>query len=85
MQARFTNAWDHEITWKHKKSIDKTKNGENVPNLGLFEVLLIQCNLVDSQYQQKFEVLFCMLNKSYVHLLNVETSNLVFLSLIKLS
>ena len=85
MQARFTNAWDHEITWKHKKLIDKTKNGENVPNLGLFEVLLIQCNLVDSQYQQKFEVLFCMLNKSYVHLLNVETSNLVFLSLIKLS
>ena len=85
MQARFTNAWDHEITWKYKKLIDKTKNGENVPNLGLFEVLLIQCNLVDSQYQQKFEVLFCMLNKSYVHLLNVETSNLVFLSLIKLS
>ena len=39
-----------------KKSIDKTKNGENLPNLEVVEVVLVQCNLVDNQYQQKFEV-----------------------------
>ena len=27
-----------------KNLIDKTKNGENVPSLEVFEVLLVQCN-----------------------------------------
>ena len=39
-----------------KKVIDKTKNGENVPNLEVVEVVLVQCNFVDNQYQQNFEV-----------------------------
>ena len=39
-----------------KKLMDKTKNGENVPSLEVFEVVLVQCNLVDNQYQQKSEV-----------------------------
>ena len=34
-----------------KKLIDKTKNGENVPSLEVVEVVLVQCNLVDNQYQ----------------------------------
>ena len=34
-----------------KKIIDKTKNWEKVPSL---EVVLVQCNLVDNQYQQKY-------------------------------
>ena len=41
-----------------KKLIDKTKNGENVPSLEVIEVVLVQCNLVDTQYQQKSEVLY---------------------------
>ena len=36
-----------------KKLIGKTKNGENALNLELVEVGLVQCNLVDNQYQQK--------------------------------
>ena len=40
-----------------KRLIDKTKNGENVPNLEVVEVLLVQCNLADHQYQKKFDVL----------------------------
>ena len=32
-----------------KKLIDKTKNGENVPILEVFEIVLVQCNLVDNQ------------------------------------
>ena len=55
--------------------MDKKKNGENVPSLKIGEVVLVQCNLVDNQYQHKSEVL----NKSYAYLLNVEPSNLVFL------
>ena len=40
-----------------KKLIDKTKNGEKVPNLKGVEVVLFQCNLVDNQYQQNSDVL----------------------------
>ena len=43
-------------------------------------MVLVQCNLVDNQYQQKSEVLYTFTpNKSYAYLLNVEPSNLVFL------
>ena len=38
--------------------IDKTKIGENVSSLEVVEVVLVQCNLVDNQYQQKSEVLY---------------------------
>ena len=61
-----------------KKLIDKTKTGEKV--LEVVKVALVQCNLVDNQYQQKSEVLYIFTpNKFYVYLLNVEPSNLVFL------
>ena len=40
-----------------KKLIYKTKNGENLPILEVAEVVLVQCNLEDNQYQQKFKVL----------------------------
>ena len=63
-----------------KKLIEKTKNGEKVPSLEVVEVVLVQCNLVDNQYQQKSEVWYIFTsNKSYAHLLNVEPSKLVFL------
>ena len=40
-----------------RKLIDKTKNGENEPTLQVVKVVLVQCNLVDNQNQQKSEVL----------------------------
>ena len=55
-----------------KKLIDKTKNGEKVPSLEVVEVILVQCNLVDNQYQQKSEVLYTFTpSTSYAYLLNV--------------
>ena len=64
---------------KEDKLIDKIKNGENVPSLEVVVVVLVQCNLVDNQYQQKSEVLYTFTpNKSYAYLLNVEPSHLVF-------
>ena len=41
-----------------KKIIDKTKNGEHIPSLEVVELVLVHCNLVDNQYQQKSEVLY---------------------------
>ena len=62
-----------------KKLIDKTKNGENIPSLEVFEKILVQCNLVDNQYKQKSEISYTFTqNKSDTYLLNVEQSNLVF-------
>ena len=67
-----------------KKLIDKTKNGEKVPSLEVAEVVLIHCNLVDNQYQQRSEVLYTFTpNKSYAYLLNVKPSNSVFLNTYK--
>ena len=44
------------------------------------EAVLVQCNLVDNQYQQKSEVLYTFMpNKSYAYLVNFEPSNSLFL------
>ena len=46
----------------------------------MVEIVLVQSNLVDNQYEQKSEVLYIFIpNKYYAYLLNVEPSNLVFL------
>ena len=60
------------------KRIDKIKNG-GISSLEEVEVVLIQYNLVDNQYQQKYEVSKTFNpNKYYAYLLNVEPSNLVY-------
>ena len=64
--------------------IDKTRNGENVQSLEVVKVVLVQCNLVDNQFQQKSKVLYTFMpSKSFAYLLNVEPSNLVFLKTYK--
>ena len=56
------------------KFFGSTKNGENVSNLDT--LVLVQCNLVDSQCQQKSELLNAFRpSKSYAYLLR----NLMFL------
>ena len=35
-----------------KSRIIKDKNGENVPRLEITEVALVQCNIVNNNYQQ---------------------------------
>ena len=47
-----------------KKLIDKTSNEEKVPSLEVVEVVLVQFNLVDNQYQQKFKVLYTFTPKN---------------------
>ena len=49
----------------------------------MVEVVLVQCNLVDNQYQQKSELLRTFTpDKSYADQLNVEPGNLVSLKLV---
>ena len=70
-----------KVFGKTKKFVNKTNNEENVPSLQVFEVVLVQGNLLNNQYQQKPEVLYTFTpNKSHAYhayLLNVEPSNLV--------
>ena len=43
-----------------RNAIEETKNGENVPSLKLVDIVLVQCNLVNNQYQQKSKVLYAL-------------------------
>lgn len=53
------------------------KNGDNVPNLGVFEAFLVRCNFVDSQYQQIYEILCTLtLYRSSSRLLTDEPSSI---------
>ena len=62
-----------------KKLVGKTKKAEKVPSLEIVEVVLVQCNLVDNEYQQKSGVLYTyMPNESDAYIVQVEPRNLVF-------
>ena len=41
-----------------KNKITKDKNRENVPHLGIIEVVLVHCNIVNNDYQQGSRVLY---------------------------
>ena len=38
-----------------KSKITKTKNGENVSLLGIVEIVLVHCSIVNNNYQQNQE------------------------------
>ena len=40
-----------------ENKITKNKNGENVPHLKITEAILVQCNIVNSDYQQNSIIL----------------------------
>ena len=41
-----------------KSKITKDENGENVTYLEITEVILVYCNIVNSNYQQELRVLY---------------------------
>ena len=47
-----------------KKLINKTKKGGKVPSLEVVQVVLVQCNLLDNQYQQKLKYYILLLLKN---------------------
>ena len=53
-----------------ESKVIKDKNGENVPNLEVVELVLVHCNLVNNDYQQNSRILFTfVLNKIFGSLL----------------
>ena len=44
-----------------KSKVTKVENGENVPYLGIIEVVLIHCNIVNNDYQHNSRVLYLFL------------------------
>ena len=53
-----------------ENKITKDKNGENVPNLEITEVVLVHCNIVNNDYQQDSRVLYIFVpNKPFGSLL----------------
>ena len=55
-----------------KKVVNKDKNGENVPNLEIVEVVLGHCNLIKDDYQHTSKVLFTFVtNKKFGQSINI--------------
>ena len=46
-----------------KNKINKDKNGENIPHLKITEVVLVHCNIVNSDYQQDSRILYTFVPK----------------------
>ena len=63
-----------------ESKITKDKNGENVPLLEVVELVLVLCNLANSDYQQDSRILFTLVpNKSFGSFLEISPTNQVFL------
>ena len=62
-----------------KIKITKDKNGENVPQLELTEVILVNCNIFSNQYQHDSKALCAVVtNKPFGQLLNISPSNRIY-------
>ena len=63
-----------------KSKINKDKNGENVHHLKLIEVVLVHCNIKESDYRQDSRVLYIFVpNKSFDRLLDTSPNNYIIL------
>ena len=63
-----------------ESKITKDKNGEKVPRLEIFELVLVHCNLVNNDYQQDSRILFTFVpNKTFDSSLEISSTNQVFL------
>ena len=62
-----------------ENKINKDKNGENVPYLEIFELVLVHCNLVNNDYQQDWRILYTFVpNKTFGSLLEILPPNHFF-------
>ena len=61
-----------QLLGSSKNVIDKNKNGELVPRLETVEVVLVDCKLVNNNYQQASKVLFTFVpNKQFGQLITI--------------
>ena len=63
-----------------KSKLTQDENGENVPHFEITEVVLINCNIVNNDYQQNSRVLYTFVpSKSFGQLLDISPKNYVVL------
>ena len=63
-----------------ENKITKDKNGENLPRLGVVELVLVHCNIVNNDYLQDSRILYAFVpNKTFGSLLDISPTNHVFL------
>ena len=63
-----------------ENQIIKGKNGENVSDLEIIEVVLVQCNIVNNDYQQNSRILYTFVPyKQFGSLLEIAPTNFIFL------
>ena len=63
-----------------ESKITKHKNGENVPHLGIVELVLVHCNLVNNNYQQNSRILYTFVpNKPFGSLSKISPASHIFL------
>ena len=63
-----------------KSKIIKNESGENEPYLEINEVVLIHCNIVNSDYQPDSRTLYTFVpNKSFSQLLDISAKHFIFL------
>ena len=55
-----------KLLGRTKELTNKTKNGKNVSSLEVAGVVLVKCNLVDDQYQQKSEVVYTLCQRNFI-------------------
>ena len=77
----FLTTRDNEIALRSTKNkITKDKNGENVTHLEITEVVLVQCDIVNNDYQGDSRVLYTFVpNKPFGSLLEISPTNHIFL------
>ena len=64
------------------KTVKIRENGENILHLEITEVVLVQCNIVNNDYQQDSRVLYTfVLNKPFGCLLEISPTNRIFLKI----
>ena len=67
-----------------KKDVDQDKDGEHVPKLESVEVVSVNCNLVNNNYQQASKLLLTFLpNKQFRQLINIAQHSLIMLNTTK--
>ena len=63
-----------------QNKITKDKNGVDVPNLEITEVVLVHCDIVNNDYQQDLRVSYKFIpNKPFESLLEISSTNHIFL------
>ena len=63
-----------------ENKITKDKNGENVPQLEITEVVLVHCNIVNNYYQQDSRELYTFIpNKPFGSFLDISPTKHIFL------